>query len=96
MEISILILNLTWIPQKLLNSPSRSAILPDFYNQEYRFTISKSRIRQVEKQEKEEEEEHRQLQSVLLFTQTRKAFMGLIIQYALTFLITTKRYCSFS
>ena len=47
----------------MLNSPPRSAILPGFENQEYRFTISKSRIRLVEKQE--EEEEHTQLQSVL-------------------------------
>ena len=46
--------------------------------------------------EKQQEEEHRQLQSVLRFIQTQKAFMRLIIQYALTFLIITERHCSFS
>ena len=55
----------------MLNSPPQSTILPDFKNEKYRFTIPKSRTWQVEKQE--EEEDHRQLQSVLCFTQARKA-----------------------
>ena len=71
MEISILISILTWAPWKKLNSPPRSAILGDFQNQDYRFTIPKSRIRLAEKRE-EEEEEHRQQQSVMRFKQTQK------------------------
>ena len=46
-----------------MNSPPRPAILRDFQNQEYQFTIPKSRTRLAEKRE-EGEEEHKQLQSV--------------------------------
>ena len=44
-----------------------------FFNQEYQFTILRSQTWQAEKQE--EEEEHRQLQSVLCFTQTQKELL---------------------
>ena len=60
MEISILISHLTWIPWKMLNSPPRSAILPDFLNPE------------KQEEEEEEEEEHKQLESVLRFTQRQR------------------------
>ena len=59
------------MPWKKLNSPPRTTILRNFKNQEYRFIIPKSRIRLAEKRE-EEEDEHRQLRSVLRFTQTQK------------------------
>ena len=51
-----------------LNSPSRFAILRDFKNQEYQFTIPKTRIRLTEKRE-EREKENRQLQSAMRFAQ---------------------------
>ena len=38
-KIWILILMLTWIPLKKLNSPRRCEVLRDFENQEYRVTI---------------------------------------------------------
>ena len=69
MKISILILILSWIPQKKLNSLSQSVTLRDFQNQKYRFTISKTWSRLAEKQEVGEE--HRQLQSVVRFMQTQ-------------------------
>ena len=50
------------------NSPSRPAILGDFQNQEYRFTIPKSLTWLAEKQEKEE---YRQLQSAIRLAQTQ-------------------------
>ena len=62
---------ITWTPWKKLNSLPQSAILRDFKNQEYRFTILKSRTRLAEKDD-EEGEEHRKLQSVLHFKQTQK------------------------
>ena len=65
MEISIAISILTWIPWENLKSTPRSVILRDFQNQEYRFTILKSRQLQAEKKEKGDEEEHRQSQSVV-------------------------------
>ena len=68
-EISILISFLTWIPWKKQNSPPLSSILRDFQNQEYRFTIQKSRIRPAKKWKEGQEEEHRQSQSVVCFTQ---------------------------
>ena len=58
----------------MLNSPPQSAILPDFLNQEHRFTIPKSQISQAEKQEGDE---YRQWQSVLHFTQTQKVQQSL-------------------
>ena len=45
-----------------LGNADRTAILRDFQNQEYRFPIPKSLIRQTEKQEKEDKEQW-QLQS---------------------------------
>ena len=56
---------------KTLNSPPRSALLRYLLNQEYRFTIPKSRIQLTERQEEErnEEEEQRQLQNAMGFTQ---------------------------
>ena len=51
-----------------LNSPSRFAILRDFKNQEYQFTIPKTRIRLTEKRE-EREKENMQLQSAMRFAQ---------------------------
>ena len=52
----------------------RTAILRDFQNQEYRFPIPKSLIRQTEKQEKEDKE-HWQLQSFSRFTQTQQSVL---------------------
>ena len=46
-----------------------TAILRDFQNHEYRFTVPKSRARLAEKPA-EGEQEHRQLQRVIRFTQT--------------------------
>ena len=46
-------------------SPPRSARLRDFQNQEYRFSIPKSKRRR----QKNQEEEHSQSQSVMRFTQ---------------------------
>ena len=66
MNIPILMSILPLIPSKNLNSLRRCAILTCFQNQEYRFTIPKFLTRLVEKRE----EEHRQLQSVMHFTQT--------------------------
>ena len=48
MELSVLILILTSMLWKKLNSPPRFAILRDFYNQVYRFTIPESQIRLVQ------------------------------------------------
>ena len=56
-----------------LTSPPRSAILRNWQNQEYRFTIPKPRTWLAEKRE-EEEEESRQLQSVMRITRTQKCF----------------------
>ena len=57
-----------------MNSPPRSAKLTGFQNQEYRLTIPNSQTRLAEKREEEEEEEeqHRQLQSIMRFTQTQE------------------------
>ena len=49
-------------------------LIPCFQNQKYRFTIPKSRTRLAEKRE---EEEHRQLYSVLRFTQTQQLNLNL-------------------
>ena len=70
MEISILISIITWIPWEKLNSPPQPALLRDFRNQEYRFTILKFQTRLAEK--RDEEGEYRQLLSVLRFTQKQK------------------------
>ena len=81
MEMSILISVPTWAPWKNMNSPPRSAKLTGFQNQEYRLTIPNSQTRLAEKREEEEEEEegeeeeeeqHRQLQSIMRFTQTQE------------------------
>ena len=67
-------INSAWIPWKKLSSPPRSAILRDFLNQEYRFTIPKTRRQLAEKREEEEEQEekdHWVLQCVMRFTQTQ-------------------------
>ena len=45
-------------------------LLGDFQNQEYRFTILKLQV--TEKLEEEVEEDHKQLQSVMRFTQMQK------------------------
>ena len=66
MDISILISILTWV----LNSPLSSAILRDFRDQKYRFTVPKIRTWLLERQE----EEHRQLQSVMRFSQMQKLY----------------------
>ena len=50
-----------------------TAILIDFQNHEYRFTVPKSRTRLAEKPAEEVEQEHRQLQRVIRFTQTQQA-----------------------
>ena len=56
-----------------MNSPPRSAKLTGFQNQEYRLTIPNSQTRLAEKREEgEEEEQHRQLQSIMRFTQTQE------------------------
>ena len=47
-------------------------------NQEYQFAIPKPRIRLAEKQV--EEEEHRQLQSVVRFTQTPRGGTSVILK----------------
>ena len=75
-EISILISFLTWIAWKKQNSPPLSSILRDFQNQEYRFTIQKSRIRPAKKWKEGQEEEHRQSQSVACFTQMQYATLN--------------------
>ena len=62
MEISILISILTWIPQTKLNSPTQSAILRDFLNQEYWY------------HRKVEPKELKQLQSVMLYKQTQQIY----------------------
>ena len=64
--ISILISTLTWKSWKKLNSLLQSAILQDFLDHEYQFTLPKSQIQLAENREGEE---HRQLQSVLRFMQ---------------------------
>ena len=58
------------ITAKKLNSSPRSAILGDFQNQEYRFTIPKSRTRLAKKRGKREEDQ-RQLESVMRFRQSQ-------------------------
>ena len=55
-----------------LGNAERTAILRE--NQEYRFPIPKSLIRQTEKQEKEDKE-HWQLQSFSRFTQTQQSVL---------------------
>ena len=57
---------------KKLKSPPQSSILRNFQNQKYRFKIPKSRTRLAEKRKEGKGEEHRQLQSVMRFTQTQK------------------------
>ena len=68
MDKSVIISIVTLIPMKKLNSPPRSAILRDFQNQEYRFTIPKFLTRLAKKQEKEGEKEYKQLQNVMPLT----------------------------
>ena len=68
MDKSVVISIVTLIPMKKLNSLPRSAILRDFQNQEYRFTIPKFLTRLAEKQEKEGEKEYKQLQNVMPLT----------------------------
>ena len=57
---------------KKLKSPSWSAILGNFQNQEYRFTIPKSRTRLAEKRKEGKKVERRQLQSVIRFMQMQQ------------------------
>ena len=57
---------------KKLKSPPQSSILRNVQNQKYRFKIPKSRTRLAEKRKEGKEEEHKQLQSVMRFTQTQK------------------------
>ena len=67
--------------EKKLNSPPRSDILRDFQNLEYRFIIPKSLAWLAENREEEGEEEHRQLKSVISFTQTQKGIFSKCLNY---------------